>query len=110
MFPTTSSILALTLDPEPLSLPGRKQNKPAQSMGLPSNFSGEQDVMKIKPRHRRCGRGRERGQRKPRKPWEVGTLVCQDRPNLANLSFPSERGREPPERGVRLNLCCEISS
>lgn len=99
MFPSTSSILALTLDPEPLSLPGRKQNKTAKSLGLPSNFSGGRDVMKIKPRNRRRGRGGERGQRKPGSPGRWAHLCARTDPTSLTCHFPG-KGGESLRNGV----------
>lgn len=99
MFPSASSILALTLDPEPLSLPGRKQNKTAKSLGLPSNFSGGRDIMKIKPRNRRRGRGGERGQRKPGSPGRRAHLCARTDLTSLTCHFPG-KGGESLQNGV----------
>lgn len=99
MFPIAFSILALTLDPEPLSLPGRKQNKPAKGVGFPSNFSGGPDVMKIKLRNRRRGRGGERGQRKPGSPGRWTHLCTRTDPTLLTCHF-SEKGGQNLRNGI----------
>lgn len=81
MPPTTSSLSALPLDPEFLLL-GRKQNKRAKGIRLPSSFSWGWDIMQIEPRKKRGGRGRERAERELEEPRGWAALACPDRPGF----------------------------
>lgn len=80
MPPTTSSLSALPLDPEFLLLLGRKQNKRAKGIRLPSSFSWGWDIMQIESWKKRGGRGRERAERELEEPRGWAALACPDRP------------------------------